>query len=514
MNVSSLLMWLLSSTCQVGLLICLVLGLQWVLRHRLSVRARYSLWLLVVIRMALPWAPQSRLSLYSLLPDAPRRGYEALMAPEGKVSPTSSAERDEMYAAGPLASSGSVAYDTPSPARPLALPRYMTAERITSSLVFFWLAGACALGITILASNLRIWRRLRRLHLVSDPEVLALLDDCQRQMGTGSPVRIVLTDQVNGPALFGLIRPCLLLPTQALAQLKPAELRYVFLHELAHLKRHDIPISALTSALHVLHWFNPLVAYGLQCMRTDRELACDGLALSRLQPQETAAYGRTVLRLIEQSLASRQQHPILAAFLGDQGRIKQRVAMISGFRCDRYRWSPLAVALVGLVGCIGLTNGRVLDRDMVSVPPVAQPAELHEVPAPTCTNSKRLHIRHQESGQYLVTRDRGLVCDTEPGAAGLWEARFNGEFTADGEMFLYSVSANRYLSTDGQGNLTVDQLNPEPSARWFRQSGPLGVQVISRELKNAYIRLSEQDQVNAVVFGRDLRSQWDLVQLE
>jgi hypothetical protein len=110
MNVSTFLDWLLRSTCQASLLICLVLGLQWALHRWMGVRTRYLLWMLVVIRLALPWAPQSRLSLYNLLPDTPRKGYEAFMGPEAGVGPTYSAERDEICAARPLVSSGLAAY--------------------------------------------------------------------------------------------------------------------------------------------------------------------------------------------------------------------------------------------------------------------------------------------------------------------------------------------------------------------------------------------------------------------
>jgi beta-lactamase regulating signal transducer with metallopeptidase domain len=430
---------------------------------------------------------------------------------------------DEIDAARPLDRSGSVAHDPAGTAFATRVRLLMgrgSTDRIAVCLVLFWLAGVCFLTVWILAGNVRIWRVVRRVRPVTDPEILDLLDDCRRQMGTRRSVRVIATDQVHGPALFGLVQPCLLLPNRILADMDRNELRYILLHELAHLRRHDILLGMVASALHVLHWFNPLIGYGFQRMRADRESACDGLALSRLHPNETSAYGHTVLRLIEQFLKPRPRL-ILTGFLGDRARITQRVAMISRFTKGTYRCSPLAIGLVGLLGCIGLTNGRTVDRPAQTRPEVVQPAESYALPEDSATaheyaNIKRIHIRHLETGQYLIANDNSVDCDSEPGELGLWEARFDGSIGLGhgGDVLLYSVSEVKYLTSDEQGNLVLSQLGPDARAYWIVQAGPLGVQVISQEFKNGYLRMDEQGQVRAVGFGRDLRSQWDIIQLD
>jgi len=181
---------------------------------------------------------------------------------------------------------------------------------------------------------------------------------------------------------------------------------------------------------------------------------------------------------------------------------------------DKYQWSPLAISLIALVGCIGLTNGRAADKSAHPQPAAVQQTESHKAPAFTDTNSKHIYLRHRGTGEYLSVSASGVTCATEPGDAGLWKARYNGEFTPDGDMLIFSVFAAKSLSTDDQGNLNVNQSSPDRWAHWFRHAGPLGVQVISLELKNGHIRLEEQGQVKAVVFGRDLRSQWDMIQLD
>ena len=104
--------WLLRTTCQASLVICLVLLVQRALRHKLGVRARYLLWLVVVVRMALPWAPESRLSVYNLLPSAPLQGYKAVIGPDAEGGPSHLTIRDEIDAAKPHDPAGTTSAST------------------------------------------------------------------------------------------------------------------------------------------------------------------------------------------------------------------------------------------------------------------------------------------------------------------------------------------------------------------------------------------------------------------
>lgn len=49
--------------------------------------------------------------------------------------------------------------------------------------------------------------------------------------------------QLSSPAVFGLFQLHLLLPETALRQLNEEELRLIFLHEMAHVRRMDLPLN-------------------------------------------------------------------------------------------------------------------------------------------------------------------------------------------------------------------------------------------------------------------------------
>jgi beta-lactamase regulating signal transducer with metallopeptidase domain len=88
---------------------------------------------------------------------------------------------------------------------------------------------------------------------VTEGKVLDLLEDCKEEMGVRTPLTLVETPSVSSPSLLGFIRPRLLLPPGLTQSFSAVELRYVFLHELAHLKRSDIALNWLISFVLVLH---------------------------------------------------------------------------------------------------------------------------------------------------------------------------------------------------------------------------------------------------------------------
>ena len=509
--------WLLQTTLQASLLICLILLVQRMLARRLGVRGRYFLWLVLLARMALPWAPQSRLSVYNLLPFSPPEGHRLSAAGEAGRPGSTPVVPDGTAATTALASARP-ARDSIGGTESESHKGHWPGSRTVVFLSPLWLIGTGALAGHILAGSIRLWRIVRRARPVSDPRILDLLDECQRRIGTKTTVAVLATDELGCPALFGFLRPRLLLSGSAVAELSLDELRHVFLHELAHLKRHDILVGAVASALHVLHWFNPLIAFGLQRMRADRELACDGLALSVLAPDEACAYGRTIVRQIERLLAVRPR-PLLAALSGDRARIRRRIAMISRFPRGAYRWSPLAIVLIGCLTCVALTNSRAVSpplREAVE-PVVVDWDEYAREDFPTThqdrhANIQRACIRNLHTGKYLVVTGDTVTCDAnEPGEAGLWEYRFDEIANRpDSTVYFYSVPAQKYLTSDEHGNLALDATGPVKAASWAAYPWPAGVRIISHGFKNGHLRVDERGHVKAAYFHRDSRAHWDI----
>jgi hypothetical protein len=308
------------------------------------------------------------------------------------------------------------------------------------------------------------------------------------------------------------------LPYGLLAGSNLSELRHIFLHELAHLRRRDILVGHITCVLHALQWFNPLAGLAFRRMRADRELACDAMALSVLGPGETCAYGHTVVRQLERLRATRRA-PILAAITGDKARIRQRIAWIAGYDKARYRRSLLMTVLIVFLACLSLTvrlvGSQTLERGLESAVVTWDISARRDLPTThqdKHANIQRACIRNVLTGKFLTVDGERVVCDAgEPGRTGLWEVRFDeASNTAESDVYIYSVIARKYLTTDKEGNLAVGALEPEAAASWGTYPRPQGVWLISHHVEAGYLRRSDDGGVRAEFWGRDAASYWDV----
>jgi beta-lactamase regulating signal transducer with metallopeptidase domain/Tol biopolymer transport system component len=364
--------WLLQTTLIASMVICLILLIQKLLGGRLGPRWSYALWLVLLMRMILPWSPSSRVSLSNLIPSWQRQ-TQSQQSPSTievqKISPHEQVAEAPETITSRKAESEIITQDQAasrlrmvSNAEVQSRPRLVLLRRILPTL---WLAGAIVIGVYLLVSDLALWRIVKRDRPLLNQSMLELFEECKAQMSVQSLVVVVPSDQVRSPGLFGFVRPRLLLPRQMLDSATAEELRYVFLHELAHLRRHDIYLGWLTSLLQVLHWFNPLVWFAFYRMRADRELACDALVLTRTGQDKSQEYGGAIVELVRRFSRSRPL-PAMAGIIESKSQLKKRIAMIAKFKKNSYQWSPLGIILVIILACISLPDAKYTKASGIS----------------------------------------------------------------------------------------------------------------------------------------------------
>ncbi len=343
--------WLWRASWQASVLVLLVLLAQWVCRARLEPRWRFALWWLVLLRLALPLAPESAWSVFNWAPAAPLPSplpqREIVIPPSPSLSAIPSPAFPNLELA-PISH--------PKVSRTQTPPKPAPQRSPWSILAWIWLAGTALYGGRILLGTYVISRRLKCHTPLRTPEILEVLEACRREMGLARAPEVWVTTAVDSPALFGLWRCRLLVPPHLPDTFSPNEWRHVFRHELAHLRRRDPQINGLMLLLQALHWFNPLVWLAMRRMRADRELACDAAALACAPATDARAYGDTILKLLAD--ASRPAFaPSLVGILEDKSLIKQRIRQIAGFKQTR-RWPILAATLLATLCVFAMTDAQ------------------------------------------------------------------------------------------------------------------------------------------------------------
>ncbi len=392
-------------SCQAALVIIMVLLVQWLARRWLSARWRYNLWVLVLLRLVIPFSPESSLSVLNVIrsPVAPHtlkriesftaRAVSPVVsmavplpsplpaavvaaslkpAPPATVPAGESAGQSAPVAAAPVPRAAVPPAAVPPPSRPFSW--WLLAGWV-------WLGGVTIFAVYVGWTTFRLGRRVRRAAPVADPEILALLDRCRARMGVQTPVALRETLLVKSPALFRVFRPQLLLPPGLTRHFSLEELRYVFLHELAHVRRRDVAVNWLVTLLQAIHWFNPLVWLGFARLRADRELACDSLALSCSETGAARRYGLAIVKLLE-GFARPSVSPGLVGILEGRQQMARRIRSIASFRPGK-RGSWLAAGLMAVIAATGLTDAVRPTQARTPANATARPLRLRVVDAQT-----------------------------------------------------------------------------------------------------------------------------------
>lgn len=380
---------LLETSLQAGAVILVIMLLRAVLGQRLSGRWLHTLWLVVLVKLALPWTPQVEWSPFAWVPSVRNVGD----APAADPIPPSTPLPPGASEPWTLANAGPAAFGTTSHAPGSARPdRDLGTNAIELRHVLYatWLTGIAVLLTLVVMANWRFWRAVTDNRPLTDQAVLNLLEDCKSAMGVRVPVEIIVTPLAASPALLGFVRPRLLLPPGVIESLDRDELRHVFLHELAHLRRHDVLLGWIACLVQIVHWCNPLVWLAGSRMRADRELACDALAISALPEDEPRRYGATILKLLER--CSRPRYlPVLTGILEDRTQLRRRISMIAQFNTRRHGTTWLGLVCLLTLGAIALTDAP------------AQPAETSKTDTPRTADE-----RYAPDKVYTIRPGKGL----------------------------------------------------------------------------------------------------------
>jgi len=117
------------------------------------------------------------------------------------------------------------------------------------------------------------------------------------QVGIKRTVRLHVSRFVNSPLTIGFIKPIILVPAGFLSNLPPAQIEAVLLHELGHIRRYDYLLNLLQSTIKTVLFFHPVIHIICKMIDTDREKACDDLAVDQNSDPKALAMGLAALRL-------------------------------------------------------------------------------------------------------------------------------------------------------------------------------------------------------------------------
>lgn len=436
--ISHMFVKIVTLSAMASVLALLILAIRYWLKDYLTPAWTFMLWILLIVRLVMPWTPESTISIFNLLPQGETSVQPNPLSATRPVIDYIAEQgmKDSLPTEGPILGTGTE-----------PMPQAMISDDIElkgiddiisatplkwtpwNLLVLVWLGGAAVVIGILVREQLRFNARVRQEPEVSSPAIRLLFLACQQELNVQRTVKLIETKQIAVPALLGVIRPKLLLPSVVLHALDTSELRHVFLHELGHLKRRDIPLNLLTSLLLALHWFNPILWYAFRQMKVDQEVACDALVLTHLEQESHRSYALTLLKLLD-TLPGRVRVAGAAGISSGKKEMKQRMIMITKHRKMSLKNIVLGLAVITVLSGCTLTGAKLNSASVPEERPSAVPQVDSSVKDSTSLDNKGI-LLGENNGITLTakpTAENGLLHEVTVDVRGsvsrtfLWNA--------------------------------------------------------------------------------------------
>ncbi|WP_366559542.1 M56 family metallopeptidase [Bacillus thuringiensis] len=345
--------WLIETSLMASILVGFILCIKVLFRNKLTPRWQYMLWIVLMIRLLLPWSPDSSYSIYSLL------SYSSSVSEviPKNMPATESIVNIESDRKVELESNPKMVTKTSEPEVEVSSEKQTTFSLYKLAL-YVWLAGVIVLAAITFLTNRRLYSYIKKQPDITDEQVITVFDRCKQSMKMKKAVSLRLAGKIASPTVFSFFRPKVLLSKKHMKVLNEQQLQYVFYHELAHIKRKYVAVNWIMYSLILLNWFNPILWYAYFCMREDQELACDAYALTFIDKEEQIAYGHTIITLLEHYS---YQVPSLANLSRNKRTLKRRIIMIKKFQKKSYRLSLLGVIAIVAIASLSLFNARATE---------------------------------------------------------------------------------------------------------------------------------------------------------
>lgn len=338
-------------------ILVLVIGIVLTFRRRLTPSLHAFLLTIVIIRLLVPVSIGSQVSLH--------KPMDAWLSSESDESTNGNRQQNDRYQndhrlvwnpdekktykdawANPQSSSS-------------WLLNLTLADFLIAAMVWSPILVSAFLVFRAVYSHTRFATRLRCCHVLDGRSLIDLvLRECDSLcIGRRPIVREV--PSLNAPAVFGLFRKTICLPRGLTETLNEQELRWVIRHELAHIRRRDIPVVIIASIANALHWFNPIVWIISSRLRAAMEIAADRLALERLSKSDACAYGNLLLRFAQENTSSRRSPTLGLISFASGKHLKKRVeSLMRDHKPNGLAMKLVSAVLVGAIAVAGLTDAR------------------------------------------------------------------------------------------------------------------------------------------------------------
>ena len=379
---------------QAAVLVTAILIVRKLSGEKLHAYVRYSLWLLVALRLLIPVnlidSPFSLLRAVHVVTEGYREASSAAEDLDGQSQNRSITGRDSRE----LTSENERDVVTEQPGAEGTLPspegddfrmvdgtamadmededrtdrnRIMPADD-TVAAVFrgIWIVGSMVVGGIFFTVHLRFRRRLYRARKLCQQSGDKIVGNGRKTVGLHRNLPIYQVKKLEAPCLVGVLRPAIYVGTDI--RTGTERFRHVVTHEQVHYLHGDHIWALLRAVLVTVYWFHPFVWVAAAASVRDGEIACDHGTIKQLGEGERLTYGEMLLELSRKNRGKRV-YSFGTMLRPGRSEMKERIMRLAGGNGTRMSAGILAaVLMLGMAGCT-FTGGAAENAEVAAEVP-------------------------------------------------------------------------------------------------------------------------------------------------
>ena len=376
---------------QAAVLVSGILIVRKMFGEKLHAYVRYSLWLLVALRLLIPVnfidSPFSLLRAVHVVTEGYREASSAAEDLDGQPQNRSITGRDSWE----LTSENErdVVTEQPGAEGTLSAPegddfrmvddtamadmededrtdrnRIMPAD-YTVVAVFrgIWIVGSMVVGGIFFTVHLRFRRRLYRARKLCEQSGDKIAGNGRKTVGLHRNLPIYQVKRLEAPCLVGVLRPAIYVGTDI--RTGTERFRHVVTHEQVHYLHGDHIWALLRAVLVTVYWFHPFVWVAAAASVRDGEIACDHGTIKQLGEGERLTYGEMLLELSRKNRGKRV-YSFGTMLRPGRSEMKERIMRLAGGNGTRMSAGILvAVLMLGMAGC-AFTGGAAENAEVAA----------------------------------------------------------------------------------------------------------------------------------------------------
>ena len=193
--------------------------------------------------------------------------------------------------------------------------------------------------------------------ICADERINGIFEECQKITGLKKAVGLrVVNWNYTSPCVCGLLKPAVFIDGGCF-DLSDEKLKYIFVHELYHVKRYDMLYKCLSVIAAGVHWFNPLTYKVLRTIGEDCEFSVDRQVMNIFGNGQSDCYMNVILDIAERKCSAKNNRqlvkiPSASLFFGEHKNIdflKRRYANMKNITNKKRLIVALSIFLAAII---------------------------------------------------------------------------------------------------------------------------------------------------------------------